>query len=133
MSTTGNWILKAAASLGGIAVGLGAFGAHGLEKLADADTLDIFKTAVRYQFYHVFALLAVGILANLYLQSSQQLKWAARLFIGGILIFSGSLYLLTLAKISDVDMNWLGAITPVGGLALIGGWMMLAWGVGRNS
>jgi len=115
--------IRTAALLGAIAVILGAFAAHGLKKLLTNEDLQIFETAVRYQFYHVFALLAVGIVSKDMPGSS--LLWAGRLFITGIAIFSGSLYLLCYVRYSGLSMNWLGAITPLGGVAFILGWLLL--------
>lgn len=113
-----NSTLKIAAISGALAVSLGAFGAHGLKTMLTPDMLEIFKTGVQYQFYHTFALLVVGILQHL--SESPQLKWASRLFVVGIMIFSGSLYLLSISGIKV-----LGAITPIGGVAFIAGWIML--------
>ncbi len=115
--------LKTAAITGAIAVGLGAFAAHGLKKILSAETLAIFETAVRYQFYHVFALLAVGILYAAY--PNKMMKWAGYLFITGIILFSGSLYLLCYIKHNMLSMNWVGAVTPFGGVCFIAGWVML--------
>lgn len=117
-----------AALLGALAVILGAFGAHKLKELVPPETVSTFQTGVTYQFYHVFALLAVGILyAHV---PGPQLVWAGRLFLVGILLFSGSLYVLTLLKATDtVGLRGIGAITPVGGLAFIAGWVMLLLGV----
>ena len=116
--------LKTAALLGALSVILGAFAAHKLKELLPPDTLAVFETAVRYQFYHVFALLAVGILyANF---PSAIMRWAGYLFIAGIILFSGSLYLLCFLKYSGVEgLSWVGVITPLGGAAFIGGWVML--------
>ena len=115
--------IKTAALLGALAVMLGAFAAHGLKQILNVDTLQIFETAVRYQFYHVFALLAVGILYAAY--PGKFMKWAGNLFIAGIIIFSGSLYLLCYVKQNQLPLNWIGAITPFGGAAFIIGWIML--------
>ena len=117
-----------AALLGALAVILGAFGAHKLKELVPPETVSTFQTGVTYQFYHVFALLAVGILYAY--APGPQLVWAGRLFLIGILLFSGSLYVLTLLKATDtVGLRGIGAITPIGGLAFIGGWVMLLLGV----
>ena len=114
-----------AALLGALSVMLGAFGAHALKSKLPVDTLEIFETAVRYQFYHVFALLAAGMLAQYF--PGSLITWSGRLFIAGIILFSGSLYLLTYFKAAgNQHMNWLGAITPVGGLCFIGGWILVA-------
>ena len=115
--------IKTAAILGALSVMLGAFAAHGLKKILSADDLQIFETAVRYQFYHVFALLAIGILYKEF--PGKLMVWSGRLFIAGIIIFSGSLYLLCYVKYMQLPLNWVGAITPFGGAAFIAGWIML--------
>jgi Uncharacterized small membrane protein len=112
-------ILTIAAISGMVAVALGAFGAHGLKKIIDSDMLEVYKTGVQYQFYHTFALLVAGILMQY--RQSKSLNWSAYLFIAGIVLFSGSLYALA---ISGIKM--LGAITPIGGVAFIAGWILLA-------
>ncbi len=120
--------LKIAALLGALAVALGAFGAHALKKILSEKYLAIFETAVRYQFYHVFALVAVGVLLKEFPNS--YLLWSGRLFCYGILIFSGSLYLMTLLEaIGQQGFKWLGAITPIGGVCLIAGWIVMAIGI----
>ena len=120
-----------ASVLGAISVMFGAFGAHGLKGRMSTDAFDIFETAVKYQFYHVFALLAVGIV-NQYIPGSL-LNWSGRCFVAGIILFSGSLYLLSYFKMTgNQQMNWLGAITPVGGLCFITGWLLLAVAVIRH-
>ena len=117
--------LLAAACLGALTVALGAFGAHGLRDKVSEHILGIFETAVRYQFYHVFALLAVGILFQWY--NNAWLLWSGRLFIGGIILFCGSLYTLTYFLAQENEgMKWLGAITPFGGLCFIAGWVCMA-------
>jgi len=109
------------ASLSGmLAVITGAFGAHALKGKLDAYALGVFDTAVQYHFYHSLALLAVGIIALSQPQTTL-LKSSGWLFAIGIVVFSGSLYLLSLTGV-----RWLGAITPLGGLAFIGGWACLA-------
>ncbi len=106
--------------LGGLAVALGAFGAHGLRAHLSTDLLSTFETAVRYQMYHSLALIFVAFATTRWAASS--LPFAAGwLFIAGILLFSGSLYLLVFT-----GQRWLGAITPFGGLAFIAGWICLA-------
>jgi len=107
---------RAACVLGGLAVVLGAFGAHGLGSRLDADRLDIWHTAVQYHFYHVVPLFALALVAQ-----GHWTKWTARAcaaWITGIVVFSGSLYLLALTNV-----RWLGAITPFGGVAFILGWL----------
>jgi uncharacterized membrane protein YgdD (TMEM256/DUF423 family) len=101
---------------------IGAFGAHGLKALLTADQLAIYHTGVDYQFVHALALLLLGVLAHH--QSPKAWHVAAILFIAGVFIFSGSLYLLALT-----DTSWLGAITPIGGVSFIAGWAALLWGL----
>jgi uncharacterized membrane protein YgdD (TMEM256/DUF423 family) len=109
-----------AAFSGMFAVIFGAFGAHALKGKLDNHALSIFETAVQYHFYHSFALLMVGVIAITQPQTTL-LKSTGWLFIVGIVIFSGSLYLL-----SFTGLRWLGAVTPLGGLTLIAGWACLA-------
>ena len=115
--------LKTAALAGALSVMLGAFAAHSLKQILSLENLQVFETAVRYQFYHVFALLAVGILYKEF--PGKLLKWAGSLFIAGMILFSGSLYLLCYVKHNELPLNWLGAITPFGGAAFIGGWVLV--------
>lgn len=121
--------LVTGAVLGGLAVILGAFGAHGLEKLTDdAKTLEGFKTGVQYQLYHALALLITAILFAK--QSSKTIRWAGNCFITGIVLFSGSLYLLTFLKIQgSTATRFVGPVTPVGGLFFIVGWLLLVIGI----
>lgn len=126
------FFLKTAVLLGALSVAAGAFGAHALKQMLNDKYLAIFETAVRYQFYHVFALIAVGILFRDFPNS--YLVWSGRLFCFGILIFSGSLYLMTLLEaMGQHGFKWLGAITPIGGLCLIAGWILLAIGLAHKS
>lgn len=103
-----------------VAVGAGAFGAHGLKTRLDANMLAVFETAVRYQMYHALALLAVAWAHTRW--PGTLVTASGMLFVAGIIVFSGSLYLLSLSGI-----RWLGAITPLGGLAMLAGWLCLAW------
>lgn len=120
------------ALLAGLAVALGAFGAHGLKKLVPPETVATFETGVRYQMYHALALLLVGLIAERL--PSVWLKRAAWCFLIGILLFSGSLYLLTALKATDsVGLGGLGIITPIGGVFFIAGWVCLAVGVRHKS
>ena len=107
-----------------IAVALGAFGAHSLKTKLSADMLNIFEIGVRYQMYHALGLIAVGWATTRWPEAN--LNAAGWAFIVGIVVFSGSLYLL-----SATDIRWLGAITPIGGLAFLIGWAILVWSVGR--
>jgi uncharacterized membrane protein YgdD (TMEM256/DUF423 family) len=116
-----------AALSGCLAVGLGAFGAHALRDRLSPDALQVFQTGVTYQMYHALALLAVGILlARFSTDGSSWLSAAGWLFVAGSVLFSGSLYLLAFT-----GTTWLGAITPLGGLAFVVGWLALAVGVWR--
>jgi len=111
-------ILTIAAISGLLAVVLGAFGAHALKKMISPEMLEVYKTGVQYQFYHTFALLAVGIL--MHFNTSKALKWSGYLFVVGILLFSGSLYVMTITGIKA-----LGIITPFGGTVWIAAWFLL--------
>lgn len=120
------------AILGALSVILGAFGAHGLKKIVPAEIIPTFETGVRYQMYHVFALLAVGILFEKF--SSKYLIYAGNSFLIGMLLFSGSLYVITLLKAtSTVGLKGIGIITPIGGLFLVAGWILLAIGIMQSS
>ncbi len=125
-------IIQLAAALGALAVGLGAFGAHGLKSVATAQTVSVFETAVRYQFYHVFGLLAIAVLAPHHPNGRRYWERAVLSFLLGILIFSGSLYLLTFSKVYELGLNWLGAVTPIGGLAFIVGWVLMLLAARKN-
>ena len=107
------------ALLAGAAVGVGAFGAHGLRARVDAEMLAVFETGARYHMYHALALLAVGWASTRWPGGMVQASgWC---FVAGIAIFSGSLYTMTLT-----GARWLGAVTPLGGLSFILGWVLLA-------
>src|SRR6266496_2665615 len=113
------------ACLGALAVALGAFGAHALRAKVSEYTLGVFETAVRYQFYHLFALIVVAILFQWY--NNAWMLWSGRLFIIGIILFCGSLYALTFfLATGNENMKWLGAVTPFGGLSFIAGWVCMA-------
>lgn len=100
-----------------VSVAAGAFGAHALRTRLDPSMLGVFETGARYQMYHALALLVVAWLA-----SSRPATVAGWLFVAGTVLFSGSLYVLSLSGV-----RWLGAITPLGGLAFLAGWLALAW------
>ena len=113
--------LIAGSVLGFLSVSIGAFGAHALKPfLLENNRLDTFETAVQYQMYHGLALLLTGILSVLFPKADFSI--VGILFLLGILIFSGSLYLLCATGI-----KWLGAITPIGGTAFLAGWLLMAW------
>lgn len=107
-----------------LGVALGAFAAHGLKEKLTPEMLNIFEVGVRYQMYHALALLAAGWASVRWPGSS--ITAAGWLFLAGTIIFSGSLYLLSLT-----GLRWLGAITPIGGAAFLLGWLLLAWGAWR--
>lgn len=115
-----------ASLFGGLAVALGAFGAHALKSRLDEQMLANFETGVRYHFYHALALVAVAVAIRFW-QNSNLPNYAGWLFVVGILIFSGSLYVMALT-----GARWLGAITPIGGVAFIAGWICLALAAWRG-
>ena len=117
-----------ASILGALSVLIGAFGAHALRQMVPAESVATFETGVRYQFYHVFALLAVAILFQSF--PGKWLTASGWMFILGILLFSGSLYLLTASKATNtVGLKGIGIITPIGGLFFIAGWICLLIGI----
>lgn len=119
-----NTYIKIGAFLGMLAVILGAFGAHGLEKILSANQIDTFETGVRYHFYHTFALLIACLLSSKH--PTKLLLWAARCFIIGILLFSGSIYLLACREVLGIESWWfLGPLTPIGGTFFIIGWILV--------
>ena len=119
------------AILAGLAVALGAFGAHGLKKIVDADTVAIYQTGVQYQMYHALALLFLGLLADR--TGNHRLDYVGLLFIGGIVFFSGSLYLISSLKAMNKTVPTLvGIMTPLGGLIFILGWILLVWSLIRK-
>ena len=108
-----------------VAVAAGAFGAHWFGDRMAEDLTDVYETAARYQMYHALALLAVGWAAGRWKIAT--VTWAGWLFVIGTAVFSGSLYLLSIT-----GLRWLGAITPIGGVALLAGWLLLAWSVAAS-
>jgi uncharacterized membrane protein YgdD (TMEM256/DUF423 family) len=115
----GRVFLGLGAMSGFVAVAAGAFGAHALRDRLSAEYLAVFETAARYQMYHALALLAVALLLSL--RPVGTLQWAGWLFVVGTTLFCGSLYALALT-----GTRWLGAITPLGGIAFLAGWICLA-------
>ncbi|MCY7274297.1 MAG: DUF423 domain-containing protein [Phormidesmis sp. CAN_BIN44] len=113
--------LTIAALLGGSAVGFGAFGAHALKERLGERSLEIFETAARYQMYHALALLLVGVLMTRSTTEQTFLTASGWAFIVGVVLFCGSLYALSFSSI-----KWLGAVAPLGGLALMVGWAAIA-------
>ncbi len=107
------------------AVAMGAFAAHGLADKLVVERLEVFRTGVTYQFYHAFALIITALVA--YVLPRRLVLISGWFFIGGIFFFSGSLYALALREWIGFPIDWLGPVTPFGGLLFICGWAVLAW------
>lgn len=118
------WVVVGAVS-GLVSVAAGAFGAHALKARLPPDLLAVFETGARYQMFHALALVATGWAAGRFAGAAA--SWAGGLFLAGTVLFSGSLYLLALTGV-----RWLGAITPIGGVAFLAGWAALAWAAWRG-
>jgi len=117
--------------LGGLAVALGAFGAHGLKKLVPPETVATYQTGVQYQMYHALALILVGILTER--TANSFLNYSGLLFLGGVVFFSGSLYLIvSMQAMNKAIPTYIGIITPLGGLLFIIGWILLLLGIIRK-
>ncbi|MCG9697267.1 DUF423 domain-containing protein [Shewanella sp. Isolate11] len=114
-----------AALSGFLAVALGAFAAHGLKSVTTPEMIAIFNLGVEYQFYHTFALIAVAFCSHWI--RSRLLDWAGYLFIVGIMLFSGSLYLYAL-----IGAKWTGPVTPMGGVCFLVGWLCIAVAMWRH-
>ncbi|MBL0154886.1 MAG: DUF423 domain-containing protein [Chitinophagaceae bacterium] len=121
-----------AAMLGASGVALGAFGAHGLQKLTtDPAIIHSYQTGVEYQLYHALALLGIAILFKF--ADVKFLRIAGMLMVAGIICFSGSLYLLTILKINGAaNYKWVGPITPLGGILMIAGWLCIVPAIMRK-
>jgi uncharacterized membrane protein YgdD (TMEM256/DUF423 family) len=120
--------IKTAALLGALSIILGAFGAHALKQFFTADMLQIYDTGARYQMYHALALLSVGILYKEF--NNKLIKLSGNFFIAGIVLFSGSLYAICFIQFHNLSsLLWIGAITPLGGLCFIIGWLLLFAGI----
>lgn len=122
-------IIITASIFGLSAVILGAFGAHALKESLSPSSLDSWKTAVSYQFYHTLALL---FLSNFSKYRSRSIRFAYWSFTLGMLIFSGSIYLLSTTELSKINFSFLGPVTPLGGLLLILGWLFLLFAALKN-
>jgi len=109
------------------AVGLGAFGAHGLKDRLDTYHMSLWEKAVFYHFIHAIGLLTVSFLPRAGTFSEYATDWVGTLLVSGIVLFSGSLYLLAITGV-----RWLGAITPAGGVSFVAAWLLLAWFVARR-
>ena len=122
-----NWSAAAAVLLF-LAVGIGAFGAHGLKGRLDDYSMGVYEKAVLYHFFHALGLLIVSILPRVGALSQSAATWVCALLLAGILLFSGSLYVLALSGVKA-----LGAVTPLGGLAFLAAWCLLAFRLMRGS
>ncbi|MGB2471517.1 MAG: DUF423 domain-containing protein [Flavobacteriaceae bacterium] len=122
-------IFISASLLGLLAVVLGAFAAHGLRDALVTTSLESFQTGVRYQMYHAFFLFVVGLLPQLTLAQKSRLFWVT---ITGVVLFSGSIYLLSSNTLTPIDFGFLGPITPIGGLFLISAWVVLFYHLLKN-
>ena len=119
-------IVVTACILAAVTIAIGAFGAHGMKKMVSLQALSTFETGVRYQMYHVLALLILGFAVAV---PANTRKWVFRFFIFGMILFSGSIYLLALAEVLPFNVSFLGPVTPIGGLLLILGWLRLGYGL----
>ena len=115
-----------AAIMGTLTIIIGAFGAHGLKEIVSEKTITSFETGVRYQMYHVIVILIIGFSA--FIDQKTQ-KWVSRFFMVGILLFSGSIYLIVMKDIFLINTKILSIVTPIGGLFLIIGWLRLTYGI----
>lgn len=122
MNMKNQTILISGAVFMALGVLLGAFGAHALKNILSPEMLAVYKTGVEYQFYHALGLLLIGLIG--FHIKSKYLSWAGLFITIGIILFSGSLYVLTLS-----GMKAIGAITPVGGLSFVAGWASLLIGI----
>ena len=127
-SDAARWIIAVGAMCAGLAVAIGAFGAHALEGRVSADMLANYETGARYHFYHALGMIGVGLFALIAVRDGQpesraltRLRWAAVFLLTGIVLFSGSLYTMALS-----DLRWLGAVTPLGGVSFLVGWALFA-------
>jgi len=116
--------LGVVALMGALAVVLGAFASHGLKESLEAEQLNSFQTGIRYQLYHVFFLFIVHLLPGI---SEKTKSLLYKLVLVGILLFSGSIYLLSTREVTGIDISAVGWITPIGGTLLISAWLMLAF------
>ena len=121
-------LIQTAAISGALAVIIGAFGAHGLKPHLTEYQINIFEKGVQYHFIHTLAILLAGILWAQQGFDNKYLLWAGWFFLGGIVCFSGSLYLLACKDMLSVPISFVGPITPIGGVLFIVGWVMLFLG-----
>ncbi len=124
-----NWI-AAGAFLAAVSVMAGALGAHALRGQISENLLDSYRTGVLYHTVHALALVITGILARQF--PTRNFAWVGWLFLAGVVLFSGSIYLLSTREMSGLNLAFLGPVTPVGGLLFMGGWIVLAFKVLRS-
>ena len=129
MSPSSRFHILCGLSFACLGVVIGAFAAHGLKPLLSLKEINNFETGVKYQFYHAFALVVLGLLGAHFPRQERLFKLAGFCFFIGIFLFSGSLYLLSTQSIFNITIPLLGPITPLGGLLLIFGWILTALGV----
>jgi uncharacterized membrane protein YgdD (TMEM256/DUF423 family) len=122
-------ILITACLLGMLSVVLGAFGAHGLKNLVDADAVAIFETGVRYQMYHAFFLFVLGLMPDALVKSKRAIYLSTVI---GVSLFSLSIYVLALNDLFQFDFKIIGIVTPIGGVFLITAWILLGYGILRS-
>jgi uncharacterized membrane protein YgdD (TMEM256/DUF423 family) len=124
--------IATAAIFGALSVALGAFAAHKLRDMLPADAVTVFETGVRYQFYHTLALLFIGILYEKF--PGKWMRWAGNCFIIGVILFSGSLYALSVLRLTEAAgaARFAGIVTPFGGLFFIVGWLLLFVSVSKK-
>lgn len=122
--------ISTAAILGMIAIILGAFGAHALKKVLNIEQLATFETGVRYQMYHALFLLFIGLIPNLTVKAKNTIY---NLVLSGVILFSGSIYLLATNGLTSIDFKFIGPVTPIGGLLLISAWTVLLFQALRKS
>lgn len=111
-------------------IAVGALGAHGLKQLVSAEALATFETGVRYQMYHLIVLLILGLSKPV---DAKTKKWVFNLFLLGMLLFSGSIYLLALKGVLPFSVSFLGPLTPIGGFLFMAGWLRLGFGVWKTN
>ena len=121
--------ISTAALLGMIAIILGAFGAHALKKVLSIEQLATFETGVRYQMYHALFLLFIGLIPNL---TSKAKNTIYNLVLSGVILFSGSIYLLATNGLTPIDFKFIGPVTPIGGLLLISAWTVLLYNITKK-
>lgn len=125
-----NSIIRLGAIFAMLSVIFGAFGAHAIKEMVDAHSLEIWNKAVLYQFFHAIILILCGMLCAQYLAIN--IKRAAAFFTVGIILFSGSLYILTFRNVSSIIPQFIGPLTPLGGMSFIIGWILLIAAIGKK-